>query len=153
MQFETMNCAIVADLTAGELQNAVDADQQMSLLRSTVQNGWPEENASCPVAIRPFRDFRDELTVYDGIVVKGQTIAVPLNLRSNMWDCRILPARVQTRASREQESSISGLEWLETSQLQWRSVKYVPELRRDKSVSRCSNPSHQKKHGVESVWT
>ena len=79
-----MNCAIVADLTAEklqELQNAVDADQQMSLLRSTLQNGWSEDKANCPVAIRPFWDFRDKLTVHDRIVVKEQTIVVPLNLR------------------------------------------------------------------------
>ena len=33
------------------------------------------------MAIRPFWDFRDELTAHNRIIVKGQTIAVPTSLR------------------------------------------------------------------------
>ena len=118
MQFETMNCSSVADLTAEELQNAVDADQQMSLLRSTVQNGWPEDKANCPVAIRPFREFRDELTVHDRIVVKGQTIVVPLNLRRQFVGLSHTAHQGADSCIKRARDPSSGLEWLETSELQ-----------------------------------
>ena len=44
--------------------------------------GWPENRAHCPVHLMPFWNFRDELSVEDGLILKGQRIILPKSLHA-----------------------------------------------------------------------
>ena len=52
-------------------------DHQMLMLKELTIQGWPKDIKQCPLPIRPFWNFRDELSIIDGKVVKGSHIVIP----------------------------------------------------------------------------
>ena len=41
------------------------------MLRETIAVGWPNNRADCPEIIHGYWNYRDELGVEDGIILKG----------------------------------------------------------------------------------
>lgn len=82
------------DLTVGQvrfstertksLQEETKHDPTLSKLIPTIINGWPDTIQEVPEPIRSFWSFRDELSVEDGIVLKGDRVVIPLNLQQEM---------------------------------------------------------------------
>ena len=71
---------IVSDLTEAELnelQATTAKDLQFSTLKETVMDGWPEFKKDCPTILTPFWDYRDEITVCQDVLLKGQTLMIP----------------------------------------------------------------------------
>ena len=58
----------------------------MQLLIEVIKNGWPENRTDCPRELIEFWNYRDELTVIDGIVLKGKKIFVPEACRRFMLE-------------------------------------------------------------------
>ena len=46
-----------------------------------ILNGWPEDKDRVPNSALPFFDMRDDLSVVDGVIVKGKAIFIPKMLR------------------------------------------------------------------------
>lgn len=46
-------------------------------VKSFVLNGWPVEKRDLPDQAKPYWDYRDELTVEDDILLKGNHIVIP----------------------------------------------------------------------------
>ena len=42
-----------------------------------ILNGWPEDKDRVPNSALQFFDMRDELSVVDGVIVKGEAILIP----------------------------------------------------------------------------
>ena len=59
-------------------------DSNIKALMSTVLQGWPNDKSEAMPQVREFWYVRDELTVVDGIVFKGQRIVIPKSLRKEM---------------------------------------------------------------------
>lgn len=76
----------VSDRKMQEIKAHTDQDEQLSLLKNVIQDGWPVYRNQCQPEILEFWNFRDELAVYDGILMKGQKLLVPRSLRSNMLE-------------------------------------------------------------------
>ena len=51
-----------------------ERDPQILLLKKLIIQGWPKEIKQCPSPVRSYWNFRDELSIIDGIVVKGNCI-------------------------------------------------------------------------------
>ena len=49
----------------------------MVTLKEIIIQGWPKDIKQCPLSIHSFWNFRDELSIIDGIVVKGACIVIP----------------------------------------------------------------------------
>ena len=60
--------------TDGELQN----------LSQMIIEGWPQERSQLPNNLKPYWDFRDELSVYDGIIFKGERVVIPKDMQSEV---------------------------------------------------------------------
>ena len=60
----------------GELKHATSSDGTMRELMSIILKGWPDYRNEVPSAITPFFDYRDELTVQDGIVLRGERVVI-----------------------------------------------------------------------------
>ena len=54
---------------------ATQENDELALL--TITHGWPSTISEVPIEIQPYWTFREELTVEDGIVLKGTQIVVP----------------------------------------------------------------------------
>ena len=76
----------VSDQKMKQLRLATSADTQLQSLMSVINLGWPEARSDCPPNITEFWNFRDELSVIDGIILKGHRILVPKALRAEMLD-------------------------------------------------------------------
>ena len=59
-------------------------DEEMSKLKETIMSGWPVHKDNVPTEIRSYFPYRDELTVQDGVVIRGERLVVPKSLRTTM---------------------------------------------------------------------
>ena len=69
-----------------ELQEATKGDPVMQVLTSQIMAGWPKTIKEIKDDIRPFWDYRDELSVENGLVVKGCRIIVPTAMREYIME-------------------------------------------------------------------
>ena len=67
-----------------QLQNETQKDESLPNLIKAIDSGWPEEPHSVPPEVRPYFDFREELTYIDEIVFKGERVLVPSSMHSEM---------------------------------------------------------------------
>ena len=56
---------------------AAQEDDELALFKHTIVHGWPSTIRELPSEIQPYWTFREELTVEDGIVLKGTQRLVP----------------------------------------------------------------------------
>ena len=59
-------------------------DEILPDLQKVILSGWPETRSQIPAKLQEFWNYRDELTVGDGLVLKDQKIFVPKTLREAM---------------------------------------------------------------------
>ena len=67
----------VSKKTATALKEATSQDEVMKLLKEVIIHGWPEKKDDVPVQIAPYFSYRDELTVHNGLIMKGERIVIP----------------------------------------------------------------------------
>ena len=60
-----------------QLRLSLQADDEFALLRHTIMQGWPKSVKKVLPALQPFWTFREELTVEDGLILKGTRIVIP----------------------------------------------------------------------------
>ena len=49
-----------------------------------IQQGWPDDKSRVPEAALPYFNIRDELSIQDGLVFRGERIIIPQTLRKEM---------------------------------------------------------------------
>jgi hypothetical protein len=59
-------------------------DESLQILKDTILCGWPHKREDTPSLAKPYFDIRDELTVQDGILFRGERAIIPKTLRSDM---------------------------------------------------------------------
>ena len=64
-----------------QIQNLTNNDETLQTLKTTILIGWPETREQVPVAIRPYWNARDGLTVQDGIIYCSNSVVIPKQLR------------------------------------------------------------------------
>ena len=53
-------------------------DDELVLLKHTISQGWPNNIKEVPSVIQSYCTFREELTIEDGIILKGTRIVIPV---------------------------------------------------------------------------
>lgn len=66
------------------LRRAAAQDVAMQELRHVIHKGWPATKAQTPEAARPYFPFREQMTVQDELVFRGQQVVIPAALRQEM---------------------------------------------------------------------
>ena len=64
-----------------EIRQATQADDELVLLKHTVMTGWPNNIKELPQVLHPYQTFRKELTIENGIILKGTQIVIPSKKR------------------------------------------------------------------------
>ena len=67
-----------------QLQKAIEQDPVMQTLKTTILIGWPERREEVPVQIREYWNYREELTLHNGILFKNQRVIIPNALRPEL---------------------------------------------------------------------
>ena len=60
-----------------QLREATQADDMLEILKYTINQGWPSSIKDVPSKIQPFWTFQEELTIEDGLILKGTRIVIP----------------------------------------------------------------------------
>ncbi|XP_032241511.2 uncharacterized protein K02A2.6-like [Nematostella vectensis] len=74
----------VSEATQASLRQATEQDTAMRELKSIIRQGWPEVKDDVPVSIRDYYSFRDELSLQNGLVFKGERLVIPNSSRVEM---------------------------------------------------------------------
>ena len=69
-----------------ELKTATANDKQLQKLSTTVVHGWPVARSKLDKDLRQYWDFREEITVYDGILFKGERVIIPKEIQHDVLD-------------------------------------------------------------------
>ena len=59
-------------------------DEELALLKHIVQTGWPHDIHYLPKEIQPYWMFHEEMTIEDGLLLKGTHIIIPQTLHKEM---------------------------------------------------------------------
>ena len=65
-----------------EIRMETSKDNILHALCEIISLGWPENRAHCPAQLVPFWNFRYDLSVQDGRMLKGQCIILPNTLHA-----------------------------------------------------------------------
>ena len=74
----------VSDQKISDLQACTASDPDMQQLIAVIKEGWPDHRDSFPPAVKPFWNYRNELSVMEGLVFKGERIVIPVALIKDM---------------------------------------------------------------------
>ena len=66
-----------------DLLNETDKDAELQTLKMVISKGWPKKRSSLASNLQPYWNYLDELTIEDGILMKGQKIIIPTSLYSS----------------------------------------------------------------------
>ena len=77
----------ITSVSESRLENIRDmtkCDETLQVLTSTVTKGWPQYINQCPEDIVPFWNFRDEVVVINGVLLKGNRVIIPKNMQEEV---------------------------------------------------------------------
>ena len=63
------------------LQEDTKADPTLAELTDLILTGWPNSMQDIPGHLHPYWCFRDELTILDGLIMKGNRVVIPTSMR------------------------------------------------------------------------
>ena len=64
-----------------EYRVATQNDRVLSLLMHEVYHGWPKVHSDCHPPLLDYCNFRDEISLEDGLLFKGHRLTIPESLR------------------------------------------------------------------------
>ena len=59
-------------------------DETLITLKNMILKGWPEKRDECPQILKSYWNYRDELSVLDGLILKGTRIIIPNDCRDEV---------------------------------------------------------------------
>ena len=76
-----INEILLCESTMTALQDHTASDAEIQLVQSFIQSGWPATSKDLDPTIVPYFHIRDELTIQDGIIFRGDRIVIPQPLQ------------------------------------------------------------------------
>ena len=67
-----------------QIQRHPEADDSLQVLKAVIQKGCPEHKSDVPSVISPYFNMRDEMSIQDGLIFKGERVVVPRGSRSEL---------------------------------------------------------------------
>ena len=55
-------------------------------MKHTIIKGWPKQRSECPKNLIEYWSYRDELSILDGLILKGTHIVIPNQCRDELLD-------------------------------------------------------------------
>ena len=83
-RIEEINQMIASEEKMLTLKNKTGKDEALQMVKAIIQNGWPETKHSLPATVTPYFHIRNELVVQDGLILRGDRVAIPKALRKEM---------------------------------------------------------------------
>ena len=74
----------VGDARMREIKHATSLDPELQDLGRLILQGWPRSTSDVPDSVKPYFHHRDEISIHQGIIYRGDRIVVPCELRQLM---------------------------------------------------------------------
>ena len=82
----TLDNSAISNVTLENLREQTARDPELQRLSFLIMTGWPTDKRKLDPLVRPYFTFKDELSLADGIVYKGQQAVIPKSMRPAMLD-------------------------------------------------------------------
>ena len=69
-----------------KLKQSTADDPTLQELHAVVTTGWPEKQQDLPANLTPYFHIRDELSIAEGLIFKGERVVIPKNMRKSMLE-------------------------------------------------------------------
>ena len=83
-QINAVDYLSISETRRKTIQAATELDETLRTVRVLITQGWPDSKGNTPQLASPYYHIRDELTIHDGIIFKGQRCVIPAELRSDI---------------------------------------------------------------------
>ena len=70
-----------SDARPDTLRQEASSDTEFSAVRETIYFGWPEKQKQVPAHLRKYWAYRDELSIENGLILKGNREIIPKSQR------------------------------------------------------------------------
>ncbi|XP_041460922.1 uncharacterized protein K02A2.6-like [Lytechinus variegatus] len=67
-----------------ELKQCTAKDEVMQEIQAVVMNGWPMRQQDLPSGVIPYFHIRDELSIANGLIFRGERVVIPKSMRQGM---------------------------------------------------------------------
>ena len=81
-EYDIMHVEVLSNTRLEELKTATQNDHTSTVLKTVIMRGWPRSYNDVPKEAQPYYSFRDELTVVNDIILRGQRFVIPESLQS-----------------------------------------------------------------------
>ena len=89
----------VTDEKLKEIKDETQKDKTMISLQNTIMQGWPNERSNTSNELHAYWNIRDELSVHQGLILKGSKILIPTKTRKEILIKFMLVIRAERNAS------------------------------------------------------
>ena len=69
-----------------EIQKETESDEVMQLMKAVILDGWPDNINEIPNVLKPYYCIRDEFSVQNGLIFKGDRVVIPLKMRPSILE-------------------------------------------------------------------
>ena len=76
-----VNHLTLPDANVQEMREHTAEDPSLQALKQTILDGWPDHRNQLHLMVKPYFNFRDELSVQDGLIFRGERLIVPKGMR------------------------------------------------------------------------
>ena len=83
---EMFSTQVFPDSKFEQIKSATQNDVILQKLSSRVVHGWPRERNQIESDLKPYWDFREEITVYDGVLFRGERVIIPREMQRYALD-------------------------------------------------------------------
>ena len=67
-----------------QLRSESKSDPVLSSLQDIIVNGWPNRRDKIPKQLRLYWSYRDELSVEDGVILRGEQVLIPKSIQADV---------------------------------------------------------------------
>ena len=75
---------LISENTAKLIKDAGEYDSEYQQLKLLIMKGWPETREKLTEPMSTYFTFRDELSIHDGIILKGDRVVIPPGARDDI---------------------------------------------------------------------
>ena len=72
------------DKTLCQIQNLTQEDAILKTLAGVIKQGWPESKLHLPPEVQDYFPFKEELTLQNGVIFKGDRVVIPFQMRAEL---------------------------------------------------------------------